>query len=245
VSSPTREETRFFFKLENHHHYKAHKTHTTPHTMRKRNNQGESKTMVCRHFTNAANTNHNHNHKQRSSTLVPSQTPKRQHGPWSFPVGRNVHDRSWGKRTTIKRAGRQNHTMICTPGNGFRQSEPWSAADFSILEKLGEGHFGSVFRAKFTSGGAFCARRSAATSMERGRHYEQDGRDDMEDGNNNSFRDDDDTRDNKDGSTGGTSSAFPKYVALKRFCKSRIQQSHQRGSRALELLRREVNIHSQ
>jgi hypothetical protein len=79
--------------------------------------------------------------------------------------------------------------------------------------------------------------------MERGQYSEQDVRDDMDDG---SIRDDDDdTRDNKDGSAGGTSSAFPKYVALKRFCKSKIRQSLQRNNRALELLHREVNIHSQ
>jgi hypothetical protein len=189
--------------------------------MRKRNNPGESKIMLCRPFTNAIN----NNHKQSSSTLEPSQSPD-QHESWSFPVGRNVHDRSWGKRTTRKRVGTQKSTT-------------WTAADFSILEKLGEGHFGSVFQAKFTSDGTVCARsRTATASMERGRHAEQDVRDDMgDDSSNNSFRGDD-TRDDK-------GSAFPKYVALKRFCKSRIQQSHQRGSRALELLRREVNIHSQ
>jgi hypothetical protein len=32
---------------------------------------------------------------------------------------------------------------------------------------------------------------------------------------------------------------------LKRFCKSRIRQSQKRGDRALELLQREINIHSQ
>jgi serine/threonine protein kinase len=188
----------------------------------------------------------NINHKQ---SIVPSQTPKQQpaeHEPWSIPVGRNVHDRSWGQRTTIKRAWGQNLAMTCTPGYGFHRSKPWTAADFSILQKLGEGHFGSVFQAKLASDGTVCARRSSATNMERGQYNEQDVRDDMDDNDNNgSFRDDDDddTRDSKDRtSTGGTSI---KYVALKRFCKSRIRQSQQDGGRALELLRREVNIHSQ
>jgi hypothetical protein len=206
--------------------------------MRKRNNQGESVTMLRRHFTNIANTNHHLQSSTRSRALVPSQyPPKQQYEPWSFPVGRNVHDRSWGKRTT------------CIPGNGFHLSIPWTAADFSILEKLGEGHFGSVFRAKLASAGTVSARSSSDTSTKHGQSAEQDARDDIVDmANNGSFRDDNnDTRDNKDrtSTAGNTSSTFPKYVALKRFCKTRIRQSQQRGSRGLELLRREVNIHSQ
>jgi serine/threonine protein kinase len=132
---------------------------------------------------------------------------------------------------------------------GFRQSKPWTAADFSILQKLGEGNFGSVFQAKFTNDGNVCTTSITSTSMERGQHADQDERDDMDDDDDSNdndngsicIRDDDDTRDNEDRSTGGT----PKYVALKRFCKSRIRQSQQRGNRALELLHREVNIHSQ
>jgi serine/threonine protein kinase len=197
--------------------------------------------MLCRHFTNTPDTNH----KQCSSALVPSQTPKQQHAEhesWSIPVGRNVHDRSWGRRATTKRAWGQN------PRNGFRRSEPWTAANFSILQELGEGHFGSVFLAKLASDRTVWARSSSATSvgMELGQYVEQDVRDDMDDNDKNgSFRDDDDadTRDSKDRtSTGGTSR---KYVALKRFCKSRIRQSQEDGGRALELIRREVNIHSQ
>lgn len=204
--------------------------------MRKRNNQGEGKTMLCRHFPSTTNTNTNTttNHKQSGSTLVSSQSSKHPHEPWSIPIGRNVNDRSWGKRTKIKMAGTQNPTPTRTPGNGYCQSQPWIAADFSILQMVGEGHFGSVYQAKFTSNGAVCARSSTTSSMEHGQHAEQDVRDDMDDINNGSIREDDDTR------GGGTG-----YVALKRFCKSRIQQSQQRGNRALELLRREVNIHSQ
>jgi hypothetical protein len=234
--------------------------------MRKRNNQDESKTMMCRHFTSSSTTSTNRN-KQSSSTLVPSKQAaaesskhprhhhrQTQHEPWSFPVGRNVHDRSWGKRVTTKMAGTKIPNRTHTPGNGFRQSEPWTAADFSILQNLGEGHFGCVFQAKFTNDeSVFTRSSSSSTSMSMGRdqHADQDVRDDMDDSdsdcNNGSIRDDndDDTRDSKDRSTGGTSSAFPKYVALKRFCKSRIRQSQQRGNRALELLHREVNIHSQ
>jgi hypothetical protein len=222
--------------------------------MRKRNNQGE--TMLCRHFTTDI-TATTIDHKQSSSMLVPSQQvqvaaesqsskhrhQQRQQEPWSFPVGRNVHHRSWGKRTAIKMAGTKASATTRTPGNRLRQAKPWTAADFSILQKLGEGHFGSVFQARLVSDGS-----TTATSVVCGRRAEQDVRDDMDDNdsnNNGSIQDDDDIRDNKDGSKGGTSTAFPKFVALKRFCKFRIRQSQQRHNRALELLHREINIQSQ
>jgi len=72
----------------------------------------------------------------------------------------------------------------------------WNSRDFSLEDKIGQGHFGQVYRASYK------------TSENK----------------------------TKDPTT---------VVALKRFSKEKIAESKDRGSRAHELLQREVQIHSQ
>ena len=72
----------------------------------------------------------------------------------------------------------------------------WNSRDFSLEEKIGQGHFGQVYRATYKTS------------------------------ENNA----------KDPNT---------VIALKRFSKAKIAEAKDRGSRAHELLQREVQIHSQ
>jgi len=69
-----------------------------------------------------------------------------------------------------------------------KQSSLWGKNHFTTFDKVGEGHFGHVFRA--------------------------------------------------------THKATNDTVALKRFSKKEVLRQHQNGGRIMELLRREINIHS-
>ena len=75
--------------------------------------------------------------------------------------------------------------------------DSWCPHDFKLLEQIGAGHFGCVYRGVF-----------------------------------------------RDQNKHGTKDPIGKEVALKRFSKRVVLDEMKRGGRALELLEREVSIHS-
>lgn len=146
-----------------------------------------------------------------STAVAVRMRKKQQLQQWQFYVGGAVDARSWGKRTTTTTTTTTSLTTIIDAS----ATDPWKASDFLILNKLGEGHFGSVYYAKLYGADASVKEQE-----------QEDVRDD----------DDPDTF---------LATACETDVALKRFDMSKLRNSEQQGSRAMELLRREVNIHTQ
>lgn len=113
-------------------------------------------------------------------------------------------------------------------------SRSWNESDFALDGLLGEGHFGKIYR-------AYCYPRS----------FIMTGSSSSSSGNNGlprklgiSVSASNANTNTTGAATDNNTTSLPDTVALKRFSRGRIAEAQQRGSRFIELLQREINIHS-
>lgn len=169
----------------------------------------------------------------RETSRSCSHHPKmRQHpppslsSPFHFEVGSRVHPGSWGTRVSVatcttNRSSNNNKFSSQQHNNQRSPQQPWTASDFCVGKLLGAGYFGKIHHAVYMprngSVGSSTVNNGAADEPLRL------------------------SRNNE--------------VAIKCFAKSKLlwnTNDHRRGTsssegygRALQLLRREVNIQSQ